>query len=91
MLGWLLLKNSPSFYTCLDPLDFHEERNTLVEMLIIKNDEKIVFTEKEVNIALSKVNPRKPLGPDQLCGKVIKECWLQRPPCDSETLPIING
>ena len=37
---------------------------------------KIVCIEKGVNV-LSKVNCRTSSGPDQLCGKVIKECWLQ--------------
>ena len=50
----------------------------------------IVFIEKKVNIALSKVNCRKSSGPDQLCDKVIKECQLHLFPCDTETLQIIN-
>ena len=46
------------FQVRFNTLDFHEECNTLVEMLINQNDEKIVFTEKEVNIAPSKINTR---------------------------------
>ena len=65
---------------CFDTLDVLEECNTLVKMLINQNDETIVCTEKEVNIALSKVNPRQSSASDQLCNKVIKECWLQMTP-----------
>ena len=47
-------------------------------------DERIVFSEKDVHTALGKVNTalgkikrRKSTGPDELCGKVLKECQLQ--------------
>ena len=69
-----------------------------MEILEEMNDERIVFTEKEVNNALMKINTRKASGPDGVSGKVLKECRVQLSPVllklyqesmDKHDIPII--
>ena len=69
----------------------------LINTLMNMSGERIIFTEAEVNSALSKINPRKATGPDGLCGKILKECRIQLSPVllklfqesmDSHVIPI---
>ena len=68
------------FYARLDDQDFTEEQKRLVEILESNDDEKINISESEVDRQLSKIKPNKAAGPDNICGKVLKECRKQLAP-----------
>lgn len=68
------------FYARFDDQDFSEEKKRLVEILENKGDEKIIISESEVDKHLGKIKPNKAAGPDNMCGKVLKECRKQLAP-----------
>ncbi len=66
-----------TFYARFDNQDFSKECEELVNQLLLQHDDDIIFTPKEVVAAFSKINPSKSHGPDQLGGKILKECKHQ--------------
>jgi hypothetical protein len=68
------------FYARFDTEDFTKEQNELVEMLLNNDDPGIEITEKDVDCFLGKIKTSKAAGPDNVCGRVLKECRKQLTP-----------
>ena len=65
------------FYSRFDNQDFSNERSELINVLKNKADVKITIDECDVNSQLSKIKPSKAAGPDNIGGKILKECRTQ--------------
>jgi hypothetical protein len=69
-----------NFYARFDNFDFHTEREELIEVLRRKNYVKITLSDSDVLESLNSIKVNKAVGPDKLCGKILKLCRTQLTP-----------
>ena len=66
-----------TFYARFDDKCFDAESNRIVNTLKQFNDTPTVCQYNDVVRYFKKTNPRKSMGPDSICGKVLKTCARQ--------------
>ena len=66
-----------TFYARFDDKCFDTESSRIVNTLKQLNDTPIVCQYNDVVMYFKRTNPRKSMGPDSICGKVLKACAWQ--------------
>ncbi len=65
---------------CTQPLlltIWDAERHTCKELLTSPNDQVLCLSPADVRKTLSRINPRKPADPDNITGRVLRDCAAQ--------------
>ena len=75
-----LAEDLNTFYTRFDQHDCHAEQQDVLEAVRQMPDAPVELGEHEVETCFKKINPRSASGPDNISGKVLKNCCTSLAP-----------